>query len=111
MTWRPFGSENCSNAMRPACADSMPGIRVATSQIGLIRVSNSRKKRQSVGFEDGPPLYIGKGQGQELIDVVPQILHAWAGPIGAPQHAVRDLRQAGKVLQQPGRRNARDVEP
>src|SRR6266566_9413571 len=111
MTWRPFGSVNCSKAIRPACTDSTPGIRVASSQSGLIRGLNSGKKRERVGFEDGPTLGIRKGQGQELIDVLPQILDARAGPVGAPQHAVRDLRQAGKVLQQLGRRNARDVEP
>src|SRR5260370_26318222 len=111
MMWRPFGSVNCSKAIRPACADSTPGIRVATSQSGLIRGSNSGKKRERVGLEDGPTLGIRKWQGQELIDVLPQILYARAGPVGAPQHALDDLRQAGKEPQQLGGRNPRNLEP
>src|SRR2546427_2127595 len=47
---------NCSKAIRPDCADSTPGIRVATSQSGLIRGSNSGKKRERVGLEDDPTL-------------------------------------------------------
>src|SRR5439155_20430345 len=70
-----------------------------------------REERQSVGFEDRLLLRFRQRQGQELIDVLPEILHTGAGPIGAPQHAVYDLRQAGKVLQQLGGRNACDIEP
>src|SRR5260370_21056757 len=103
MMWRPFGSVNCSKAIRPACADSTPGIRVATSQSGLIRGSNSGKKRERVGLEDGPTLGIRKWQGQELIDVLPQIPYARAGPVGAPPHPGDEPPQAGEQLHHLGR--------
>src|SRR5881396_4441864 len=110
MMRRPFGSVNCSNAMRPACAESTPGISSSTNNWRM----GSRlrgEKRERVGFEDSPLLLVRERQGQKLIDVLPKVFHARTGPVGAPQHTVHDLRQAGKVLQQLGGRNARDVEP
>src|SRR6266568_6635587 len=118
MTRRPLGSVNCSNAIRPAgavagaaCAISVPGS--STSSTNSLRMGSRlhREERQRVGFEDSLLLLVRKRQGQELIDVLPEVFHTGAGPVGAPQHAARDLRQAGKVLQQLGGRNARDVEP
>src|SRR3989454_12383124 len=111
MTRRPFGSVNCSNAMRPACAESAPGM-VSSSTNSLRMGSGLRgEQRKSVGFEDGPLLLVRERQGQELIDVLTEVFHSRTGPVRTPQHAVHDLRQAGKVLQQLGGRNARDVEP
>src|SRR5438445_6657115 len=108
MTRRPFGSVNCSNAMRPACAASAPG-RVSSSTSSLRMGSGLRgEQRQSVGFEDGPLLLLSERQGQELIDVLTEVFHSRTGPVSTPQHAVHNLREAGKVLQQLGGRNARD---
>src|SRR5437867_11015461 len=109
MTRRPLGSVNCSNAMRPAgggaCARNVAG-RSSTRANNLRMGSELHgEKRQRVGFEDRLLLLFRKRQGQELIDVLPEILDARAGPIGAPEHTARDLRQAGKVLQQPGRKS------
>src|SRR3954463_3255727 len=70
-----------------------------------------RKERQRVGFEDGLLLLVRQRQGQELIDVLAKVFYPGTWPVGSPEHAVHDLRQAGKVLQQFGRRNARDIEP
>src|ERR671930_1277118 len=106
--------------MRPAlapagcCAASIAG----SSESSESRTSNlrmgprlHRKKRQRIGFEDSLVLLVRKRQGQELIDVLPEVLHTGAGPVGPPQHPISDLRQAGKVLQQFRRRNARDIQP
>src|SRR5205807_9672226 len=115
MTRRPFGRVNSSNAMRPGepcgvCAGTVAGR--STTRANKLRMGSGLrgKKRKRVGFEDSLVLLLGKRQGQELIDVLPEISHARTGPIGAPEYAVGDLRQAGKVLQQPGGRNARHVE-
>src|SRR6266568_6500085 len=107
MIRRPLGSVNCSNAIRPAgagagaaCAISVPGS--ITSSANSLRMGSGLhgKKRQRVGFEDSLLLLVRKRQGQELIDVLPEVFHTRAGPVGAPEHAVGKLRQAGKVLQQ-----------
>src|SRR5690348_3254705 len=100
MMRRPFGSVNCSNGMRPACPASVAGMmaRSATSLRMCARLQ--REERQRVGFENRLLLRLRQRQGQELIDVLPEILDAGAGPVGAPQDAIRDLGQAGKVLQQ-----------
>src|SRR2546428_962134 len=112
MTRRPFGSVNCSNAMRPACAPSTPGMVMSNNTNRLRMDSGLRgEKRKSVGFEDGPLLLVRERQGQELIDVLTEVFHSRTGPVGTPQHAVHNLREAGKILQQLGGRNARDVEP
>src|SRR5882762_10120738 len=114
MTRRPFGRVNCSNAMRPACVvstpESTPGMSSSKTNNWRMGSGLHGKKRESVGFEDSLLLLFRKRQGQELIDVLPEVFHARAGPIGAPEHALSDLRQAGKVLQQLGGRNARHVE-
>src|SRR6267154_846940 len=109
--------------MRPAWAGAGGGVARGTACAGSVagrsanRANRLRmgsglhgKKRKRVGFEDGLLLLFRKRQGQKLIDVLPEVLHAGAGPIGPPQHAVGKLRQAGKVLQQLGGRNARYVE-
>src|SRR5258707_5354256 len=111
MTRRPFGSVNCSNAMRPACAESTPGMSSSSTNSWRMGSGLHGEKRKRVGFEDRPLLLGRQRQGQELIDVLPKVFHARTGPVGAPQHTIHDLRQAGKVLQQLGGRNARDVEP
>src|SRR5882762_9748586 len=110
MTRRPFGSVNCSNAMRPACAESTPGMSSSKTNNWRMGSGLHGKKRESVGFEDGLLLLFRKRRGQELIDVLAEVFHARAGPIGAPEHADSELRQAGKVLQQLGGRNARHIE-
>src|SRR5437016_13461077 len=112
MTRRPLGSVNCSNAMRPAgvCARNVAGrSNTRTNKLRMVSGLHG-KKRKRVGFEDGLLLLFRKRQGQELIDVLSEVFHARAGPISAPEHAVGELRQAGKVLQQLGGRNARYVE-
>src|SRR6266446_7323937 len=107
--------------MRPACAGGGGGAGTACAGSVAGRSANRTnklrmgsglhgKKRKRVGFEDSLLLLLRKRQGQELIDVLPEVFHARAGPVGAPEHAVRELRQAGKVLQQLGGRNARHVE-
>src|SRR5881628_3696704 len=115
MTRRPLGSVNCSNTIRPAppappaapaWPASVPGRTTRSANSLRMWARLHREERQSVGFEDRLLLRFRQRQGQELIDVLPEILHTGAGPIGAPQHAVHDLRQAGKVLQQLGGRNA-----
>src|SRR2546426_8776398 len=101
MTRRPFGSVNCSNAMRPACAASTPGMVMSNTTNSLRMDSGLRgEKRKRVGFEDSPLLLVRERQGQKLIDVLPEVFHSRTGPVGPPQHAVHKLRQAGKVLQQ-----------
>src|SRR2546423_2359421 len=115
MTRRPFGRVNSSNAMRPAAACGVCAGNVAGSsntRTNKLRMGSGLhgKKRKRVGFEDSLVLFFRKRQGQELVDVLPEISHARTGPIGAPKYAVGDLRQAGKVLQQLGGRNARHVE-
>src|SRR5712664_388350 len=101
MTRRPFGSVNCSNAMRPACAESTPGM-VSSNNTNSLRMGSGLRgeKRQSVGFENGPLLLLRERQSQELIDVLTEVLHSRTGPVVTPQHAVHNLRQAGKVLQE-----------
>src|SRR5216683_1435496 len=101
MTRRPFGSANCSNAMRPACAESTPGMAISNNT-NILRMGSGLRgeKRQSVGFEDSPLLLLRERQGQELIDVLTEVFHSRTGPVGTPQHAVHNLRQARKVLQQ-----------
>src|SRR6266481_2493027 len=96
--------------MRPAWAGSVAGR--STNRASKLRMGSGLhgKKRKRVGFEDSLLLLFRKRQGQELIDVLPEVFHARAGPVGAPEHAVGELRQAGKVLQQLGGRNARHVE-
>src|SRR5437870_4442339 len=110
MMRRPFGSVNCSYAIRPAgevaCAANVPGITNSSANSLRMWARLHRKERQSVGFEDRLLLRFRQRQGQELIDVLPKIFHTGAGPIGAPQDTVGDLQQAGKVLQQLGGRNA-----
>src|SRR6266576_5865478 len=106
MTRRPFGSVNCSNAMRPACAERMPGTPINNTNSLRMGSRLHGKERKRVGFEDSLLLLVRKRQGQELIDVLPEVFNTGAGPVGAPQHSARDLRQAGKVLQQLGGRNA-----
>src|SRR5437879_13581701 len=111
MTRSPFGSANCSNAMRPAvaaagtCAGNVAGRSTNRSNLRMGSGLHG-KKRERVVFEDSLLLLFRKRQGQELIDVLPEVFHAGAGPVGAPEHAVGELRQAGKVLQQLGGRNA-----
>src|SRR5712691_7516573 len=101
MTRWPFGSVNCSNAIRPACAPSTPGMVMSNNTNSLRMDSGLRgEQRQSVGFEDGPLLLLRERQGQELIDVLTEVFHSRTGPVGTPQHTVPKLRQARKVLQQ-----------
>src|SRR5438445_12525809 len=71
----------------------------------------SRKQSQRIRLENRGPVRVGERELEELVDVVPQILHPGTRPVRAPQRAVGDLRQAGKVLQQLGGRNPRHVEP
>src|SRR2546422_1978570 len=101
MIRRPLGSVNCSNAMRPAgvCARNVAG-RSSTRANNLRMGSQLHgKKRQRVGFEDRLLLLFRKRQGQELIDVLPEILHARAGPIGAPEHTVGRSEEHTSELQ------------
>src|SRR6266498_3393824 len=111
MTRRPFGSVNCSNAIRPACAESAPGMIMSNTNSWRMGSGLRGEKRERVDFEDSPLLLVRERQCQELIDVLPKVFHAWTGPVGTPQHRVHKLGQARKVVQQVGRRNARDVEP
>src|SRR5260370_38095645 len=71
----------------------------------------SRKQSQRIRFENRGPLWVCERELEELVDVLPQILHAGTRPIRAPQRAVGDLRQAGKALQHLGRRNPPAQEP
>src|SRR5467141_4080713 len=96
MTRRPFGRVNCSNAMRPACAESTPGMSSSKTNNWRMGSGLHGKKRESVGFEDSLLLLFRKRQGQELIDVLPEVFHARAGPIGAPEHALGDPVRRGK---------------
>jgi len=68
-----------SNAMRPACAESTPGMSSSKTTIGAW-VQGSTGKRESVGFEDSLLLLFRKRQGQELIDVLPEVFSrpGWA---------------------------------
>src|SRR5437870_6236168 len=101
MTRRPFGSVNCSNAMRPACAPSTPGMVMSNNTNSLRMDSGLRaEERKSVGFEAGPLLLLHERQGQELIDVLTEVPHSWTVPYGTSQLAVHNLCEAGKALQQ-----------
>src|SRR2546422_10329892 len=107
MTRRPFGSVNCSNAMRPACAPSTPGMVMSNNTTSLRMDSGLRgEERKSVGFEDGPLLLVRERQGQELIDVLTEVFHSRTGPVGTPQHAVHNLREAGENTHQARRRKS-----
>src|SRR2546423_14409955 len=94
----------------PAWADSAAGRSSDTTTSVRMSSGLRGKERQRIGLEDGPALAVIERQRHELIDVLSQILDAGARPVGAPEDAVGDLRQAGKVLQQLGRRNARHVQ-
>src|SRR3989442_10701085 len=112
MTRRPFGSVNCSNAMRPACAPSTPGMVMSNNTNSLRMDSGLRgEERKSVGFEDGPLLLVRERQGQELIDVLTEVFHSRTGPVGTPQHAVHNLREAGKRIPPLGGWHDPEVEP
>src|SRR2546426_10097278 len=62
----------------------------------------SREQSQRIGLEDGLPLRGVEREREKLVDVPLHVLHPGTRPVGAPQHAVGDLREARKVLQQPG---------
>src|SRR2546425_1914972 len=70
----------------------------------------SRKQSQRIRLENSGPLWVGEGELEELVDVLPQVLHSGARPIRPPQRAVGELRQAGKVLQQLGGRDPPYIE-
>src|SRR5256712_3733950 len=70
----------------------------------------SRKQSQRIRLENSGPLWVGEGELEELVDVLPQVLHSGARPIRPPQRAVGELRQAGKVLQQLGGPNPPYIE-
>src|SRR4051812_15935720 len=86
MTRRPFGSVNCSNAIRPAWAASTPGTSSSSTNSRRMGSGLRGEKRECVGFEDSPLLLVRERQGQELIDVLPEVFHARTGPVGTPQH-------------------------
>src|SRR6266853_1464642 len=98
MIRRPFGSVNSSNAMRPdgagaageaaRCAASVAGSIDSRTHSLRMGPRLHREERQRVGFEDSLLLLVRKRQGQELIDVLPEVFHAGAGPIRPPQHTV-----------------------
>src|ERR1051325_1854305 len=75
------------------------------------RLTSSGKQRQGIGLEDCLLVRVAERQREELVDVLLHVLHTRAGPVGSPQHAVADLRETRKVLQQTGGRYPGDVEP
>src|ERR671918_393282 len=91
--------------MRPACAPSGAGARPST--IGLA----SRKKSERIVLEYRVLVLGRERQRQELVDVPAEVTHTGTRPVGPPEDAGRDLREAGKVLQELAGRNAGDVEP
>src|SRR2546427_12150988 len=110
MTRRPFGSVNCSNAMRPACAASTPGMVISSTHSLRMGSGLRGEERKGVGFEDGPLLFVGERQGQELIHVLTADFHSPTRPVGTPHHAVHKLPHAGSVLHHGAWPDARDVE-
>src|SRR5438309_11984825 len=94
--WSCWAGEDCAAApAAPAAAATLP----------------SREQSQRIGLEDGPSLRGVEREREKLVDVPLHVLHPGTRPVGAPQHAVGDLREARKVLQQPGGGNPGDVEP
>src|ERR687888_107932 len=87
---------------------SLPPADWAAAANGL---ASSRKQSQRIGLENGLLVRVVEREFQELVDVGPHVPHAGTGPVRAPQHAVSELGQAGKVLQQPRRRDPGHVEP
>src|SRR5256886_15399423 len=71
----------------------------------------SREQSQRIGLEDGLSLRGVEREREKLVDVPLHVLHPGTRPVGAPQHAVGDLREARKVLQQPGGGNPGHAEP
>src|SRR3989454_5832588 len=71
----------------------------------------SREQSQRIGLEDGLLLRGVEREREKLVDVQLHVLHPRTRPVGAPQHAVGDLGEARKVLQQPGGGNPGHVEP
>src|SRR4051794_12902640 len=73
-------------------------------------VSTRRKELQWSGAGYHGFDLIGKRQGQELIQVLLEILDSRARPVGPPNHPVCDFSQPGEVLEQFGGRNSRELQ-
>src|ERR1041384_4076741 len=128
ITCSPLEREKVSKAIRPAWPASPTGatamdrrLRAANTRTRIwgdstgkgrrLARSGRRKQRQSVRFRHRSAVRIAQWQRQELVHILPQIADPGTRPISAPQHAVNDLGQSGKVVQQLQRRNAGDIEP
>src|SRR2546428_12794416 len=103
---RPAGGEG-----EAAWASNVPGRTSRSANSVRMGSGLHGEKRERVGFEDRLLLLYRQRQGQELIDVLPQIFDARAGPVGAPEDAVRDLRQAGEAYRGPCAPESRSVHP
>src|SRR2546428_13091534 len=70
-----------------------------------------RKYSQRIRLENRLAVSIRERQRRELLDVLLHVPPPRSGPIGAPQHPVRELGESRKVLQQLRGRNPGHVEP
>src|SRR3989475_9817102 len=87
------------------------GWAAAAAAPAVAATLTSREQSQRIGLEDGLSLRGVEREREKLVDVPLHVLHPGTRPSGAPQHAIGDLREARKVLQQPGGGNPGHVEP
>src|SRR5438874_12592324 len=65
----------------------------AVAAEGRGELASSRKQSQRIGLENRPLVRVAERQRQELVDVDPHVRHARAGPVGAPQDPICELRE------------------
>src|SRR5580704_4067073 len=96
----------CSTSRSPSRASSPPTKKPTASEFCP---ASAWEKPRGIIVQD---LALGLGanrQRVELLDVALDGRHTWPGPVRAPQHFIRDILDARKILHQFLRRNARNI--